>query len=736
MAHQGQELLADLTSAQQEAVTHFEGPLLILAAAGSGKTRVITRRVAWLLQQGVRAGNILAITFTNKAAGEMRQRIETLIPGNRVWVSTFHSMGARLLRQYADRLEIERNFTIYDTDDQARVVKQALDAADLDTTRFSPERLGAAISKAKNQLITPEKFAQDATDYFSQTVARVYHFYRKKLRDANALDFDDLLYLPALALKRNEELRAELDARFCFVLIDEYQDTNHAQYQIAHLLSLDHRNLCVVGDPDQSIYKFRGSDIRNILDFETDFPDTKTVMLGNNFRSTPNILAAAGKLILHNRHRKKKPLITDNLPGEPVRVMTFDTGLDEADQIAARIKQSVSVGSATFKDFAVFVRINALTRAFESALIKHGIPYQIVKGLAFYERKETKDVLAYLRLLVNPNDNLSFLRAVNEPSRGVGKVSLEHLQGYAEAHEISLLAACAHVAQIPAIKGKAVAGLKEFTRLIDELRGSLETAPDELIRHVIDRSGYRALLESSREEEDADRLANVEELVTAAKQFAAQDPALTIADFLEQITLSSDVDGWDERQDCVSVMTLHSSKGLEFPIVYIMAVEEGILPHERSQHDEHEKEEERRLLFVGMTRAMKELHLSHARLRDFRGRSLYTIPSGFLNELPEDIDHLEMSQHAGRAPAHDYWRAGGSVAAKKSWEDAGVVSSTATVNSDYSIGQVVQHDSYGIGKVTDVSGFGSLRKIRIRFVTQGEKTFIADKVKLKVVPKK
>jgi DNA helicase-2/ATP-dependent DNA helicase PcrA len=743
MSPSGQDLLADLTDAQQQAVTHFEGPLLILAAAGSGKTRVITRRVAWLLRQGVRPGSILAITFTNKAAGEMRQRVEALVPGNRVWVSTFHSMGARLLRQYADRLEIDRNFTIYDTDDRNKIVKLALDAAGIDNMKFTPDRIAAAISKAKNQLLTPEKYAHTATDYFTQTVARIYHFYQKKLRAANAMDFDDLLHLPALALKHNEELRAEMDARFRFVLIDEYQDTNHAQYQIARLLSIDSRNLCVVGDPDQSIYKFRGSDIRNILDFEHDFPDAKVVMLGNNFRSTPNILNAAGTLIAHNRHRKKKPLITDNPPGEPVHMLTFDTGLDEADQIVGRIKQAVAEKRNTYKDFAVFVRINALTRALESCCIKHGVPFQIVKGLAFFERKENKDILAYLRLLVNPSDNLSFLRAVNEPARGIGKVSLDHLQGFAEEHDMSLMAATAHVAAIAAIKGKATVGLKDFHKLIEDLRGHLEESPDEVIRQVIDRSGYRTMLNSSGDEEDADRLANIEELVTAAKQFAAEDSSRTIADFLEQITLSSDVDGWDERQDCISVMTLHASKGLEFPVVYIMAVEEGVLPHERSLRDERgeEKEEERRLLFVGMTRAMKELYLSHARLREFRGQALYTIPSGFLSELPEDIDHLEMSRHGGRTPAHDQWR-GGNGAAAKAWEDIGVpartpvASSGATTHEDYAVGQIVQHDSYGIGKVTDVGGFGSLRKIKIRFAAHGEKTFIADKVKLKLVPKK
>jgi len=616
--------------------------------------------------------------------------------------------------------------------------------AGLDNSKFTPDRIGGAISKAKNQLIGPERYASEAGDFFTQTVARAYHYYQKKLRDASAMDFDDLLYLPALALKHNEELRAELDARFRFILIDEYQDTNKAQYQLARRLSVDHPNLCVVGDPDQSIYGWRGSDIKNILDFERDFPATRVVMLGKNFRSTPAILNAAGRLIEHNKRRKKKPLETDNPRGQPVRVLTFDSGLDEADQVVAQIKEAVAQKRYAYKDVAVFVRMNALTRSLESAFIKHAVPFQIVKGVAYFERKENKDILAYLRLLLNPNDDLSFQRVVNEPARGVGKVSLEHLQDFAASREMPLMSACAQAAAIPAIKGKAAGGLKQFQQLMSELRGFLDLPADQVISQVINRSGYRDMLNSSGDPEDADRLANIEELVTAARQFVGEDPSRTISDFLEHITLSSDVDGWNDSQNCVSVMTLHSSKGLEFPIVFILAVEEGILPHERSlrESDDGEKEEERRLLFVGMTRAMKELSLCHSRLREFRGQAIYAIPSGFLNELPqEEVEHQEMSRHAGRVPAHDYYR-GGSAVVESAWKETGVpargpvIAVGATVHAEYSVGQVVQHESYGIGLIADVSGFGALRKIKIRFSAHGLKTFIADKVKLKVVPKK
>jgi DNA helicase-2/ATP-dependent DNA helicase PcrA len=740
-------LLDDLTPAQREAVTHFEGPLLILAGAGSGKTRVITRRVAYLLCQGVKPYHILAITFTNKAAGEMRQRIEALVPDSRVWISTFHSLGARLLRLYAERLGLERNFTIYDQADRNRLVKAALEAAGIDNVRFTPERIESAISKAKNQLLGPERYAERASDFFTQTVARVYPVYEKKLKDANALDFDDLLLWPALALKHDPELRAELDARFRFVLIDEYQDTNPAQYAIARGLSVDQPNLCVVGDPDQSIYAWRSADIRNILDFERDFPSARVITLTRNYRSTKAILHAASHLIAHNRKRKPKDLVTDNPAGQPVTVLTFETGLEEADGVVQRIADAVKKEGRHFRDFAIFLRINALSRALESALIKLRVPFQIVKGLAFFERKENRDVLAYLRLLLNPRDDLSFLRVVNEPARGIGKVSLQHLQAYAEPRELSLLAAAGEVARIPAVKGKAATGLRDFTLLMHDLSRLADAQPDEVIRQVLDRSGYRLMLQGSTDPEDQERLANIEELITAAKQFAAEDNRHTIADFLENITLASDVDSWDDRQDCVSIMTLHSAKGLEFPVVYMLAVEQGLLPHERSLAKEEEVEEERRLAFVGMTRAKEQLYVCHARLREFRGQTLYAVPSMFLDELPPDgVEVIDLSASAaGTARAMHEWR-GGSKAAEPGWADAGITPrrqaappATPAPSEDgsqtYTAGMFVRHPTYGAGRVTEVSGYGALRKVKVRFSAHGEKIFIADKAKLVIVRK-
>ena len=737
------DLLADLTEAQQAAVKHGEGPLLILAGAGSGKTRVITRRVAYLLQQGVRANNILAITFTNKAAGEMRHRVEQLVPGNRVWVSTFHSLGARLLRQYSDRLNLDKNFTIYDTDDRNRLVKDALNTAGIDDVKFTPERIAGAISKAKNQLLTPKLYDQTAGDFFTQTVAKIYHIYEKKLRAANGMDFDDLLYLPALFLKINEELRADLDRRFEYILIDEYQDTNQAQYEIARRLSIRYPNLCVVGDPDQSIYKWRGSDIKNILDFERDFPDTRVITLEQNYRSTKAILHAASVLIDNNKQRKKKTLITENPEGDPVRVLTFENGLDEAEGVVVRIKEAVKAGQARYRDHAIFLRINALTRSLESAFVKHGVPFQIVKGLAFFERKENRDVLAYLRLLVNPQDTISFLRVVNEPPRGIGKVSMDRLQQYANDNDIGLLVATSQVQKIPEIKGKAATGLRDFYRLLADLRTQLEQPLHDLIRLVLDKTGYRKMLADSAEDDDADRLANIEELITAAKQFYDEDNSRTLGDFLEQITLASDVDSWDESADHVSVMTFHAAKGLEFPIVYLLAVEQGLLPHERSLGKEEDVEEERRLCFVGMTRAMKELYLCHSRMREFRGQSLYAVPSMFLEELPREVEHQDSSasRNFPRA-AIDEWRGkvGNTASAAGYGSRPGLPPIKPKIPdgvlNDYENGQVVQHEEYGIGQILDVNGFGALRKLKVRFAAAGDKTFIVDKVKLKIVKRK
>jgi DNA helicase-2/ATP-dependent DNA helicase PcrA len=726
------DLLADLTPDQREAVTHFEGPLLILAGAGSGKTRVITRRVAWLLRQGVRASSILAITFTNKAAGEMRQRVEAIVPDARLWVSTFHSFGAKILRIYADRLSLDRNFTIYDMDDRKKVLREAVEDAGIGDTRFTPDQFGGAISRAKNELTLPEQFR--TYDYFTESAARVYAVYQRRLRKANAVDFDDLLLIPALALRHDRELRAELDDRFRFLLIDEYQDTNRAQYEVARLLSVDYRNICCVGDPDQSIYKFRGSDIRNILDFEEDFPDARVITLEKNYRSTKAILHAASVLIDHNRKRKPKTLVTDNAQGESVKVLVFNDGLEEADQAAQRMRNAVRDGKRRFRDHAVFLRTNALSRTLESAFIKYGIPYQMVRGLAFYERKENRDILAYLRLLLNPSDDVAFMRVVNEPARGVGKVSLDHLKTYAATRDVGLFEAAGEVQKIPAIKGKAASGLRTFHAALMGLRGVIEQSPDEVVRQVIERSGYGAMLQQSSDSEDQQRYENVLELVTAARQFAGEDSSRTIGDFLETIALASDTDGWDEEQDKVSVMTLHAAKGLEFPVVYILAVEQGVLPHARSLDQPDDIEEERRLCFVGMTRAKEELFLSYAKYREFSGQQKYTIPSDFLHELPPEVEQNDMSVGFGGHAAANHWRVGGSASSRQGWADAGVRTRPAPKPDErgFFVGAIVEHHDYGNGKILELSGLGRFRRVKVRF-RSGEQVFVGEHVKLSVI---
>jgi DNA helicase II / ATP-dependent DNA helicase PcrA len=735
----GQDLLADLNETQRQAVLHQDGPLLILAGAGSGKTRVITRRVAHLLASGVPAHHILAITFTNKAAGEMRQRVDAIVPDNRVWISTFHSLGVRLLRQYHDRFDIDRNFTIYDQNERVAVVKQAMEDAGIESGRSTPESLAGAISKAKNDLLSPERYARQAKDFFQHSVVKVYQAYEKRLRQSNALDFDDLLYWPALTLRNNAAFRAELDARFRYILVDEYQDTNAAQYDIARFLSVEHPNLCVVGDPDQSIYKFRGSDIRNILNFERDFPAAKVLTLALNYRSTPSILSAADHLIANNRQRKPKTLTTLNADGQKVQALAYPSSLEEADGIARRIKESVASGKRRFRDHAILVRMNALTRGVETAFVQHQVPFQIVKGLAFFDRKENRDVVAYLRLLVNPRDDVSFQRIVNEPARGLGKVTLEHLARYGTEQGISLLEACGRAEFIAGIKGKAVAGLRDFHALITNLSALREARPDEVIRQVLDQSGYAKMLKASKDEEDEQRLENVEELITSAAQFADANPGAAITDFLENITLASDLDNWDPEQDRVSVMTLHAAKGLEFPVVVMMAVEQGILPHDRSlsKGNADELEEERRLAYVGMTRAMEELYLTRALQREFRGQMLNPVPSMFLDELPPTVvDFLDARGEV--LSIADRWRAG-NPAAQAGWNEAGVRAIPMPVRPSnrpvekFAIGMTVRHASYGLGQVLSVMVLGGQQAVKVRFQTVGVRSLIVSQETLEIV---
>ena len=633
------DLFASLTAAQRAAVEHIDGPMLTLAGPGSGKTRVVTHRIANLLRHGIQPRSILALTFTNKAAAEMKSRLAKLAPGQPVWMGTFHRFCARLLRIYARYVGLGENYSIYDMDDSRKLLKLVLEEQKESLTHTSPDSIAHAISTAKNNLITPDKY-REASLYgssVSRIVERIYPAYQKALLAANAVDFDDMLQHVAVLLRESPEVRKKLDSQYRYILVDEYQDTNLAQYAIIRALSIDYPNLSVTGDPDQSIYGWRGASVRNILEFEHDFTNVKTVRLEQNYRSTQAILRVADVLISHNTRRKKKKLWTENPEGEKVRLTCYPTSNDEAEQIANQIATYVRQGRYRPRDFAIFFRTNALSRQFEHGLREHVIPYQIVNGLEFYQRMEIKDVMAYLQLLNNPRDNVALRRIINTPTRGIGKSTLNKLQDHAGRKNISMLEAARQAGVIEGLPKKSAVAVAKFVALVDKLNVALTTEVEHIVGLVLSESGYREVLQNSESEEDQERLANLEELLTAARQFDVTHPeGGKLEAFLEETALVSDTDAFDSENDRVSLMTMHAAKGLEFPVVFIVACEQGLLPHERSRHDEEKLEEERRLLFVGITRAREELQLSYAGYRMFRGVNAPTVPSSFLNELPKE----------------------------------------------------------------------------------------------------
>jgi DNA helicase-2/ATP-dependent DNA helicase PcrA len=749
------DLLADLTPSQRQAVTHVEGPLLVLAGAGSGKTRVITRRVAHLMRQGVPGQHILAITFTNKAAGEMRQRIAALAPESGVWVGTFHSLCARLLRTYAPLVGLDRAFTIYDQADRLRAVKQVMAQLDLDGLSVPPERVDAAISKAKNDLVSPEAFARrgGGGDHVSAVTARVYGLYQKRLKESSAVDFDDLLVHMVTILKEHQDVRAALDRRFQYVLVDEYQDTNLAQYAIVRALSVDFKNLCVTGDPDQSIYGWRGANLNNILEFEQDYPGCAVVKLERNYRSTKNILRAADHLIRHNRRRKPKALLTENPSGAPVELSVHATEADEARAVASRIVEKVQEGEYSYGDIAVFCRVTALTRNFEQAFRAARIPYQVVGGVSFYERQEVKDVLAYLSLMVNPKDDIAFARVVNVPPRGVGATSMEKLQERASALGIPLLAMARQAAAVPGLKDRAATALRDFGLLIDELTALRERTAEEVMRKLLALSGYHDYLATEAKGSGEERLANIDELVSAAREFDREHPGASVIEFMEEVSLASAVDRMKDGAGSVTLMTLHAAKGLEFPVVFIVGLEQGLLPHSRSNEDDSELEEERRLFFVGITRAERELYLSHCRVREFRGSRQVTIPSRFLAELPDDAlevrdlsegpafgsfaprprrpEPLPSPANTRTAPAS--WPGGFRITTAAALGGGPQPSGPPADLDTFRAGLSVIHPTYGIGRIVAIEGAGPDRKGRVAFTVGGERTFVLSKSPLRLV---
>ncbi|MFO0973691.1 MAG: UvrD-helicase domain-containing protein [Phycisphaerae bacterium] len=700
------DLLADLTQPQRAAVTHADGPLLVLAGAGSGKTRVITRR-AGALARTVRPWEVLAITFTNKAAEEMRERIAHLGVARGMWVCTFHALCARLLREHAELAGLGRNFTIFDQADRLAAVRDSIVAVELSVEHYRPRTMEWQISSAKNAGLDVETYAERNRDFTGQAVARVWRAYDERMRRQNAVDFDDLLCRTAELLGSHPAVRDALEERFRYLLIDEYQDTNRPQYLIAARLSAQRRNLCATGDPDQSIYGWRGADISNILNFEHDHPDATVVRLEQNYRSTPAILRAASGLIRHNQRRKHKELWTENASGEPVRVWACADEHDEARRIAADIAALRQQGGLA-GEVAILYRVTALTRVLEDALRQAQIPYQIARGVEFYARKEIKDVLAYLRLIVNPSDDAAFRRAIAEPARGVGKTTLDRLAEFCAGRGLSLDAGLAHAGEIEGLR-TARAKLKSFAALLAELRGLERRPVRAVVDAVLKRSGLERALNGDADPEKA-ALNNVLELVSAAADYDAQESAGTLEGWLEQVSLVSDTDRLNLADGAVTLMTLHAAKGLEFAAVYVAGLEEELLPHARAIADgAGEIEEERRLCFVGMTRAKRRLTLTHARYRAVRGLTQRTLESRFLRELPEDaVVLLDATEPDDEGPRR-------SVEREYDDEPADV--------AEWYPGRRVRHEDYGDGTIVRLEPRGRTAWVRVRFARAGEKTF-------------
>ena len=718
-------LLTGLNKEQQQAVQHTEGPLLILAGAGSGKTKVLTVRIAHLLAQGVNPYEILAITFTNKAAKEMKSRVEGLVGdvANRIWLSTFHSFCAKFLRFELDNfLGYNSNFTIYDTSDSQAVIKAALKALNLDDKYYPVGAMIAAISDAKNNLLFASDFRKQARDFYQQKVADVYEYYERELRKNNALDFDDLLLVAVKLLQSNEAVLDKYSKRFRYVMIDEYQDTNHAQYLLAKLLASHWKNIAVVGDADQSIYAWRGADIQNILDFEKDYPNCTSIKLEQNYRSTKIILDAANAVIENNEGRPKKNLWTDKTEGAKIQHFTAQSEHEEAAFIGDTIAKKHDIHGVPYGDMAILYRTNAQSRVLEEALIKRALPYIMVGGTKFYDRKEIKDVLAYLRVLYNPFDDLSLLRIINVPKRSIGATTVAKLQDYARANGTSLFMTLTQLHLVDSIKGKTKEKLEEFGILIFTLVAEMEDRTVlDILESILDRTGYLAQLEESTDPQDQARAENIGELLSVAKDFQDTNPSGTVEDFLEQVALVNDVDSFEQEESKVTLMTLHAAKGLEFPIVFLGGLEEGLFPHSRTLMNPEEIEEERRLAYVGITRAEKELYISNATTRTVFGRTSSYLPSRFIDEIPEElVDGLR----AKRKVPDDIKR---HVPQHMSVTSRPVTKPIVRneVIADWKIGDTAIHSKWGNGKVINVAGEGAGMKLTIEFPTQGVRVVMA-----------
>ena len=718
-----------LTASQQKAVFHRDGPLLVIAGPGSGKTRVITSRIAALVDSGVSAYNICAITFTNKAADEMRQRAFSFAASAGAHISTFHSLCVRLLRRYCEVAGITPNFSIYDSSDQSKCIKQAIADCNLNATDFSPARMLDAISTLKNKLIDTDAFEKEAYNFFSKALSKIYSRYQQILKDVNAVDFDDLLMKAAFLLENNPVVCEELGNRYKYLLIDEYQDTNHAQYRIAKALASSHKNICATGDPDQSIYRWRGADIRNILDFERDWPDAVVVRLEENFRSAPCILEVADRLIAHNQSRKEKRLIATRPPAGKVVIDQYEDEVEEALGVAENIRRLVDNGVSLSK-IAIFYRVNAQSRAIEEAFIRSKIPYQIVRGVEFYNRKEIRDVLAYLKVIVNPADKVALLRIINTPVRGIGKTTIDKVQDFASRCNISLYEAIRTVSQISSIPQPTAVKLTTFLNMIEGFRKDDTGSVAEMVERVFTDSGLeKSLIAEGADGKDA--AANVEELISAAAVYDKQTENPALVDYLQQIALFSDSDAYNASVERVALMTLHSAKGLEFDNVFIVGVEEGLLPHERSADNGDETEEERRLFFVGITRAKVNLFIAFARYRQIRGQTLRTIPSQFLYELgisfsesaeQNDTNYFKSTTNHRQSQISNH-----QSDMERSEEPTFEIRNP---KSPFNPGDKVVHKKFGIGTVKDFADMGDNSVITIAFSNGQTKSLMTKFAKL------
>jgi DNA helicase II / ATP-dependent DNA helicase PcrA len=709
-----EKLLAGLNPQQQAAVKATEGPLLIMAGAGSGKTRVLTHRIAYLMaEKHIAPWNILAITFTNKAAREMKERIQNLLGGaaEEIWISTFHSMCVRILRRDIDRIGINRNFSILDTTDQLSVLKTILKEKNIDPKKFDPRAILGTISSAKNELLSPEEYAKQAGSYYEKVVSEVYEEYQKRLLRNHSLDFDDLIMTTIQLFKRVPEVLEYYQYKFQYIHVDEYQDTNRAQYILVKLLAERFKNLCVVGDSDQSIYRWRGADIQNILSFEKDYPNATVILLEQNYRSTKRILQAANEVIENNLNRKPKKLWTENPEGNKIVYYQAMNEADEAQFVAGKIKEYVDSGKRKYSDFAILYRTNAQSRVMEEVLLKSNINYKIVGGIKFYDRKEIKDILAYLRLIANPNDDISLVRIINVPKRGVGASSLDKIISYASANGLSIFEALGEIEQI-GLSSRIVTPLVQFRQQIEHWGQMQEyLSVTELVEEVLDKSGYRDMLRAEKTLEAQSRLENIDEFLSVTKHFENTNDDKSLIAFLTDLALVADIDQLDAEEDnqndAVVLMTLHSAKGLEFPVVFIIGMEEGIFPHGRSLDDEAEMEEERRLAYVGITRAEEELFLTSAQMRTLFGRTGINPVSRFISEIPDElIDNL-----------NETLRKNSPFTVRQ--QTRTMVRPAATVTGgeaiDWRVGDKAEHKKWGIGTVVSVRGEGDDKELDIAF---------------------